>query len=365
MHDEPSVLGGSLEQRQKRYLFYIAQNYSYAILRPLQEIIVSRGDLVCWFLEGDEVSPSFLTLSEKQLKTVDEVVHWQPDVVFVPGNVVPRFIPGIKVGVFHGFNAGKVNHNGQISHFRIRSCFDLYCTQGPATTLPFIELSNKFKTFNVVETGWPTLDPMFQSTLKNPYKDESDPRPTVLFCSTFSRRLSCAPEIFEQIRTLSLKGNYRWLVQFHPKMNAQTVAKYKSIENDNLRFIETDNVLPVLQAADVMLCDTSSVLIMFLLQGKPVVAFNNKTQRDHLIHVNDENKIAQALEYALSRPEEVMSKIESYCNQIHPQRDGLSSQRVLQAADDLLARGVDDLKSKPFNFIRHFKMRRKLHYWKF
>lgn len=353
-----------MEQKQKRYLFYIAQNYSYAILRPLQEVILTRGDEVCWFLEGSEVSPSFLCNDEYRLKTIDDVKGWQPDVVFVPGNVVPSFIPGIKIGVFHGFNAGKVNHNGKEAHFRIRSCFDLYCTQGPATTLPFIQLSQKLRTFNVVETGWPTLDPMFQSTQLNPYRDEMDSRPTILFCSTFSNRLSCASVIFEQIKTLSLKGSYRWLVQFHPKMSAQIVAQYRAIESDNLHFIETDNVLPVLQAADVMLCDTSSVLIMFLLQGKPVVAFNNKTKREHLIHVNDEAEIEQAIQFALSCPDELMRKIGDYCAQIHPKRDGLSSQRVLNAADELLEKGVKELKSKPLNLLRHFKMRRKLNYWK-
>lgn len=351
-------------QSKKRYLFYIAQDYSYAILRPLQDVILQRGDEVNWFLEGNEVSSSFLMETEHQLKTIDEVKHWQPDVVFVPGNVVPSFVPGIKVGVFHGFNAGKMNHHGREDHFEIRSCFDLYCTQGPATTLPFIHLAQKFGTFKVTETGWPALDPMFKTQQENPYRDKSDTRPIVLFCSTFSRRLSCAPVIFEQIKALSLKGNYRWLVQFHPKMSAQIVAKYKAIESDNLRFIETDNVLPVLQAADVMLCDTSSVLIMFLLQGKPVVAFNNSTLSEHLVHINEDAEIEQAIEYALSRPDELMSKIDTYCTHIHPERDGLSSERVLNAADSLIENGVNDLKTKPFNLIRHVKMRRKLKYWK-
>ncbi|WP_299489732.1 CDP-glycerol glycerophosphotransferase family protein [uncultured Shewanella sp.] len=353
-----------MERSKKRYLFYIAQNYSYAILRPLQNVILNRGDEVCWFLEGNEVDPSFLTAQEYRLNSIDEVKLWQPDAVFVPGNVVPRFVPGVKVGVFHGFNAGKMNHHGREDHFEIRSCFDLYCTQGPATTLPFIHLAQKFGTFNVAETGWPALDPMFKVEQKNPYQDSNDPRPIVLFCSTFSRRLSCAPVIFEKIKALSSTGNYRWLVQFHPKMSKDIVQQYQSIESDNLRFIETDNVLPLLQAADVMLCDTSSVLIMFLLQAKPVIAFNNNTQSEHLIHINDEAEIEAAIEYALSRPDEVIRKIEAYCTQIHPQRDGLSSQRVLTATDELIEQGLSDLKAKPINFIRHIKMRKKLNYWK-
>ena len=60
-------------------------------------------------------------------------------------------------------------------------------------------------------------------------------------------------------------------------MDKRIVDKYKSIQSENLQFVETDNVIPLLKAADVMLCDTSSVLIMFLLQGKPVVTFRNQS----------------------------------------------------------------------------------------
>ncbi|ABZ78748.1 CDP-glycerol:poly(glycerophosphate) glycerophosphotransferase [Shewanella halifaxensis HAW-EB4] len=354
-----------MSANNKRYLLYIAQNYSYAMLRPLQAAIWARGDEARWFLEGNEVDPAFLNAAEKRLLTIEEVKSWQPDAVFVPGNVVPRFIPGIKVGVFHGFNAGKMNHRGREDHFEIRDCFDLYCTQGPATTLPFERLAEKFGTFKVAETGWPTLDPMFQQGLERPYDIEGDDRPVVLFCSTFSRSLSCAPVVYEKIKALSEQGNWRWLVQFHPKMSQDIVDKYKALESENLTFIETDNVLPLLKAADVMLCDTSSILIMFLLQGKPVVTFNNQTNRSHLVNVEALEDIEPALEKVLSHPPELMAEIEHYCDDIHPFRDGQSSERVLAATDKLIENGIDDLKPKPMNLLRHLKMRKKLGYWKF
>lgn len=350
---------------KKRYLFYISQNYSYAILRPLQKIIQERGDEASWLLVGNEVSDKFLKPTEHQLMTIEEAIEWQPQAVFVPGNVVPRFIPGVKVGVFHGFDTGKGDSITRSSHFSIRHCFDLYCTQGPDFTLPFQRLAKKHGTFKVVETGWSTLDPLFSGNDTQSAADKVDNRPVVLFCSTFSTLFSCAPLIFDQIKAMSKKGNWRWLVQFHPKMNKEIVEKYKALANENLTFVETDNVIPLLKEADVMLCDTSSVLIMFLLQGKPVVTFKNKSKKPHLINVNEVDEIEPALERALSNPKALREEIDSYCNRIHPMRDGHSAERVLAAADDLIENGLIGLKRKPLNLLRRFKMRRSLNYWKF
>ena len=109
----------------QKYLMYISQNYSYAMLRPIQSAILARGGSVKWFLEGKEVSEKYLLSDEIQLNTVEEVNQWGADFVLVPGNVVPSFIKGIKVGLFHGFNSGK---RGNDAHFKIRQCFDMYCT---------------------------------------------------------------------------------------------------------------------------------------------------------------------------------------------------------------------------------------------
>lgn len=351
-------------QHSRRYLMYIAQNYSYAILRPLQKAILQQGGEVCWFLEGKEVNPAFLHPDEQVLHSVEEIKAWCPDAVFVPGNVVPSFIPGIKVGVFHGFNSGKRNRRGREDHFEIRGCFDMYCTQGPDTTLRFEQLAVEHGFFRVAQTGWPALDPLFIPMQDNPYISQDDKRPTVLMCSTFSRNLTCAPILYEKIKALAATGKWRWLVQFHPKMAPEVVDKYKGLQSDNLRFVETDNVLPLLQAADVMLCDTSSVLLMFLLQRKPVVTFRNQSPADHLINITEVEEVEGALEQVLQRPTALMDKVERYCQLIHPYSDGASSLRVLEATDNMIDRGRTGLKSKPLNLLRQFKMRKKMGYWK-
>lgn len=347
-----------------KYLMYLSQNYSFSVLRPLQEQIRSRGGKVRWFLVGTAVDSRYLKKDEVPLPDVDAVIRWRPDVVFVPGNVVPAFIPGVKVQVFHGLNSGKVNRRGREYHFEIRGCFDLYCTHGPSTTIPFQRLAQRHRSFYVKETGWPALDPLFRRTGPSPWTKPGDDRPVILMCSTFSKRLSCAPMVFETVKELSKRGRWRWLIQFHPKMDPTVVALYRELEGDHLRFVRTDNIIPLLKTADVMLCDTSSVVQMFLLSEKPVVTVNNRLPGPHLINVTCPEQVEPAVEMALQRPPELMEAIRQYGLELHPERDGRSSRRVLEAVDEIMAKGITALKPKPLNLIRHYKMRKKMGYWR-
>lgn len=343
---------------------YISQNYSFAILRPLQKVILENQGEVRWFLEGSQVNSGFLSHDECRLESIEEVNQWKPDAVFVPGNVVPDFIPGIKIGVFHGFYSGKLNRRGREGHFNIRGFFDMYCTQGPQTTVPFQALEKKHGFFKVKETGWPMVDPLFSQVDVNPYVDVDDSRPTVLMCSTFSRNLTCAPVLYEQVKRMSKNGKWRWLVQFHPKMPPQIVEMYKALESENLTFVETDNVIPLLQAADVMLCDTSSVLLMFALQRKPIVTYRNIKPLPHLLDITDAGNVESALELALTKPDYLMKAIDEYAEYIHPYKDGKSSERVLHETNLLIDEGLSKLKRKPINLLRKIKLRKSLGYWK-
>jgi len=346
-----------------RALFYVEQDYGYAILRPLQREILSRGGEVRWHLVGREINASYLADDELALASVSEVRRWQPDVVFVPGDTVSRAIPGLKVEVFHGFAAGKSYSRGEDAHFAIRGCFDLYCTHGPANTERFKQLADMYGFFEVRETGWPMLDPLFAPAADNPYLDLDDGRPTVLFCSTFSRRYSCAETLYDTVRRLKDNDSYRWLVQFHPKMAAETIEKYRQLADANLQYVETDNVIPLLQAADVMLCDTSSILMMFLLLHKPVVAFRNQNPGPHLINISATEELGQALEQGLTPDADRDASIRRYCEQIHPHNDGRSSARVVDEVETILERGLQVRRRKPLNFIRELKMRRQLNFW--
>jgi hypothetical protein len=340
-----------------RYLFYLEHNYSFSVLRPLEKAIRARGGRVAWLPVGEEVDDAGFTAGDRVLRTVPEAVAWAPRAVFVPGNQVPRFIPGVKVEVFHGLNSGKRRlKDGEQYHFIIRGLFDLYCTHGPNTTDRFRELAEKHGHFDVAETGWCKLDPLFDGT----YAPRGGDQPLVYFASTHSPRMSAAPVLVDTIAELAQAHDWRWVANFHAKMDPEVVARYRALDLPNFEYVETHDPLPLLARADVMLCDTSSILLEFAMLRKPVVTFRNVEPKPFQIDVTRPDEVGPALERALSRPPELEAALDDVIRETHPWADGRSGERILDATEDLIARGTGHLSRKPANVIRHWKMRRQL-----
>ncbi len=336
----------------KHYLLYGSERYALAILRPLQAAIRARGDEAAWFFDG----PGAEDLREdERLLTVAQVRAWQPLAVLTPGNHLPHFFPGVKVEVFHGFDAGKPRH------IHIRGFFDLYCTTGPRDTQAFGEVAARLGHFSVTETGWPKLD-SFLRVIAGPLPPLHRP-PVILYHSTFSPSWSAADTLYEEVRRLSRDGRWRWIVTFHPKMNPATTARYKALQNDYLRFAENDNILELFPQVDLMCSDTSSALSEFLLTGKPVVTFRNRRPGPQLIDIHDPAQFEPAIERALARPPELMQAIASHAAAIHPYHDGRSSERVLDAIDAFIAGGGRNRRRKPLNLWRKLRLRRRIGYW--
>jgi len=350
----------------KRYLFFINHLYAFSILRPLQKEIRQQGDEVAWFLQGPD--GQYLRQDEIQLHSVEEVKNYNPLAVFVPGNWVPDFFPGVKVEVFHGLAN---DDTGKKGHYRIRSLFDLYCTHAPEATNEFKRLANEYKTFSVAETGWPKLDPLFNPALQDTssydgFKNKVSPdKPVVFYASTFSPSLTSAPYLIELIKKLSKSSKWHWLVTLHPKMPEDIVKQYKAMQGDNFTYVNSDcDVLPLLKAADVMLCDTSSIALEYLLLKKPLVTYKAKVPGNYAHNVSEINDIESALEQALQQPDLLLKESESFVSKLHAYSDGKSSARVLQAVDDFIAKDKSSLKAKPLNLWRKLQIRKRMSYYK-
>nr|WP_227551287.1 CDP-glycerol glycerophosphotransferase family protein [Kangiella sp. HZ709] len=248
-------------------------------------------------------------------------------------------------------------------HFKIRGWFDLYCTHGSATTRVFKQLAEKHRYFSVKETGWPKLDPLF-TTEPLDYKNDSN-KTKILFAPTFSPSLTAAYELFSEIKMLSQSEEYEILVKFHPKMAQDAIEKYLSLESNTLKVCQEEGVNELLQWADIMISDTSSIVGEFSLLNKPTITLNNSQPGDYLIDIKDPNELQPALKLALEPSDELRQSIAKYAKDLHPYSDGFSANRILNATLELLKSDSKITKKKPLNLLRSYKMRKLLGYWKF
>ncbi len=344
----------------KNYLLFVTLPYAYSIMRPLQDEIRRRGDRAAWFIE--EGCPDGLLPDEERLHTIREVTDYAPIAVFTPGNHIPDFFPGVKVQLFHGYPINKRNDRHD-DHFTIRGWFDIYCTQGASSTEPFEKQEFRYNTFRVYETGWTKADFYFRPDMQRlPAND----RPTILYSSTFTRSLTSTPHLVDTIERMVADRGWNWIFMFHPKLDDTEILRhYERIasQHENALYLGPTFDFDALRRADVLLCDSSSIILEFMFLDKPVVTFRNSHPGPHLLDVTRPEEVGSALEKALTRPEELMREVRTYTMHHEPHRDCRCSARVLDAVDDFLThRGGGNLRRKPLNLVRKIKLRRRMRY---
>lgn len=347
------------------YLLFATERYALPIVQPLADALQAAGHTVyAWFVDG---AAGAALPAPVRMVGLREAVALQPRAVFSAANWVPPFVAGAKVQLFHGFNVEK--REDARGHFRVRGLFDLYCTQGPATTAPFRALADRVGHFAVVETGWPKLDPLF---LPEATRDDGATRlraaargrPVVLFASTFTERLSAAPYLFDAIAAEVARGERYWLLTLHPKCAPEWFDRYRTLAGENAVFVETEQLIAAQRAADVLVADTTSVVSEFAVQRKPVVTFRNRAPKPHMLDFDDAAQLPAMLEQAFAPSAEWLAALAAYADAIHPYRDGRSSERVIAATEALLRGELGVLKRKPLAArLRALQIRRELGYW--
>lgn len=344
------------------YLLFATERYALPILAPVAAALQAAGQSVATWFEGGAAGHA---LEGVPAIGLHQALAMHPRAVLSAANWVPTFVSGVKVQLFHGFNVQKREDNR--GHFRVRGLFDLYCTQGPATTGPFQTLAAREGHFAVAETGWPKLDPLFHddggasAALRAP----AGGRPVILFGSTFTERLSAAPVLHPQIAADIATGRRYWLLTLHPKCAPALFERYRALAGPNARFIEPEQLMAAQRAADVLVSDTSSIVSEFVVQHKPVVTFRNRVPQPHMIDFADPALLPAMLARALAPEPALLAEIARYADWIHPWRDGHSSERVIAATEDFIAAGgVARLRRKPLSAIwRRLQIRRELGYW--
>lgn len=326
-----------------RILLFCENRYAIDILNPLQEYVTDNNlpHEVMWYIHKPKISTFEYASKVRWTNSIQEAYDFSPEAVFVPGNIVPYYLPGVKIQVFHGYAAEKKDH------WIIRRYFDTYFTQGPYFTSHFKALSEEYGDFEVVETGWPkqdwikcnlhTYDAERQRLL-----DSTGRKRIILYAPTFSPKLTSLPleGMKERLGELAEHNDALVVMKFHPLTRKEWADEYRAWaeSKDNVIFVnQGENITKYQLMSDVLISDTSSTVYEFLLLSRPVITVRTIAKDIYWENTATPDGLEEAYRRAMNDPEAIARRqwiVDNY----DPYLDGHVCERMLNAAADYIRR---------------------------
>ncbi len=322
-----------------RIVLFCENKYAIDILNPIQiEADREGGNEVLWYVHEKKI-PNFPLKHDVHWTTsMQETYNFMPEAVFVPGNIVPYYLSGVKIQIFHGYAAEKKDH------WIIRRYFDTYFTQGPYFTKHFKKLSQKYGDFEVLETGWPRQDWIFHhrhdfDTERTQLLHQYNVKQIVLYAPTFSPKLTSIPLIKSNLVKLSQQKDILLFIKFHPLTCQEWVDEYKAlaVQYPNIIFVDDYSITKYMLMADVMISDTSSTIYEFLLLNKPVVTLNAISKDIYWKNINNPDELCSAIDEVQENKKYLELRKWVIAN-YDPYIDGKVAQRMLEGARDYIRR---------------------------
>lgn len=330
-----------------RILLFCENRYAIDILLPLYEEAIDQGThKILWYINTRKFTDISLPESAEWSSNMQDLYDFNPEAIYVPGNIVPYYLPGVKVQVFHGYAAEKKDQ------FRIRNYFDLYMTQGPYFTSRFRQLQDKYKDFEVVETGWTKQDWIRKhlhdyDSYKGLLLDKYGKKKIVLYAPTFSPRLTSLECMINPLtELLASEKDFLLILKFHPLTNETYKSLYKTWagQRDDVLYAEaSENITKYQLISDVMISDTSSAVYEFTLLDRPVITIRSIAKDIFWENINDEKELVEAYRKALTDTESSQRRHwikENY----DPYFDGFCCKRMIEATENYIARYGTPLK---------------------
>ena len=322
-----------------RIVLFCENKYAIDILYPLYlEATKEGGHQLLWYIHAKN-TPQFPLEDEVQwTNSMQEVYDFSPEAIFVPGNIVPYYLPGVKIQVFHGYAAEKKDH------WIIRRYFDTYFTQGPFFTKEFRRLSKQYNDFEVVETGWPNQDWIKEhlhafDAEKKRLLEAHGKEKVVLYAPTFSPSLTSIPHLKEALLQLVAEKSVVLLLKFHPLTRQEWIDEYKALAaaHEQILWVDDFNVTKYQLMADLMISDTSSTVYEFLLLNKPVITYRTIARDIYWTNIVDVTLLCDAYEMVQTDLDSIALRQWVVAN-YDPYLDGKVCQRMLSAAQDYIHR---------------------------
>ena len=95
-----------------RIVLFCENKYAIDILNPIQEHVTKQHlpHEILWYIHKPKIDCFPYADQVKWTNSIQEVYDFQPEAIYVPGNIVPYYLPGVKIQVFHGYAAEKKDH---------------------------------------------------------------------------------------------------------------------------------------------------------------------------------------------------------------------------------------------------------------
>ena len=93
-----------------RIVLFCENKYAIDILNPIQEHVTKQHlpHEILWYIHKPKIDSFPYADQVKWTNSIQEVYDFQPEAIYVPGNIVPYYLPVVKIQVFHGYAAEKV-----------------------------------------------------------------------------------------------------------------------------------------------------------------------------------------------------------------------------------------------------------------
>jgi len=324
-----------------KIVLFCENRYAVDILEPLAREALGRGDKVLWYIHAPKIHDFPFAEEFVWTNSIQEVKDYSPEAIFVPGNIVPYYLPGVKIQVFHGYAAEKKDH------WVIRRYFDAYFTQGPYFTSHFEALARRYGDFEVVETGWTKQDWILEHL--HTYDAEKERLLTsygkkriVLYAPTFSPKLTSLPKIKTALGALAENNPDMLIVmKFHPLTDVRWVDEYTRWADENSGFAimidKGENITKWQLMSDLVISDTSSAVYEFLLLDRPVVTLDTIAKDIYWENITSPDELTEACDRAFNDSCSIERRrwvVRNY----DPHFDGNCCGRMLDAAADFIRR---------------------------
>ena len=316
-----------------KIVLFCENKYAIDILKPIHD-----EDSMLWFVDYRRITAFPLDGEVEWTGDMQAVYDFGPEAIFVPGNIVPYYLPGVKIQVFHGYAAEKKDH------WVIRRYFDTYFTQGPFFTKGFERLAKKYKDFEVLETGWPRQDWIFRNLHtydgeRERLLKESGRSRIVLYAPTFSPSLTSLPYMQQALTELVKQRDVLLLLKFHPLTKPEIMDEYRELaaKTEGMLWIDDYTVTKYMLMADAMISDTSSTIYEFLLLDKPVITLRAVAKDIYWRNMQEPEELLQAYD-EVTEGDGLKDLRRWVIDNYDPWLDGQVGHRMLEGARDYIRR---------------------------